>query len=71
MAEPFAEMLEPRGERGLVGRWLSAITSFARVVGHAFDTRDRSAGSRQFRRPPRRADHTEWVWVSQETRLIR
>ena len=41
MAEPFAETLEPRGERSLVGRWLSAITSFARVVGHAFDTRDR------------------------------
>ena len=52
VAEPFAETLEPRGERSLVGRWLFAIhLSFACVVGHAFDTRDRSGRSRQFRRP--------------------
>jgi hypothetical protein len=30
---------------------LFAITFFARVVGHAFDTRDGSGRSRQFRRP--------------------
>src|SRR5215831_3562137 len=37
VAEPFAETLEPRGERSLVGWWVFAISSFARVVGHAFD----------------------------------
>ena len=42
VAEPFAETLKPRGERSLVGRWLFVITSFACVVGHAFDTRDGS-----------------------------
>ena len=42
MTEPFAETLEPRGERSLISRRLFAITFFARVVGHAFDTRDRS-----------------------------
>jgi hypothetical protein len=35
-------MLEPRRERSLVDRRLIAITWFARVVGHVFDTRDRS-----------------------------
>jgi hypothetical protein len=41
-AEPLAETLKPRGERSLVGRELFAITFFACVVGHAFDTRDGS-----------------------------
>jgi hypothetical protein len=39
MAEPFAETLQPRGERGLVGWGYVLISLFARVVGHAFDTR--------------------------------
>ena len=44
-AEPFAEITQPRGERGLVGGWLAATTLIARVVGlvlvgHAVDTRD-------------------------------
>jgi hypothetical protein len=50
-AEPFAETLEPCGERRLVSWWLSAIILFARVVGHAFDTRDGQARSRKLRRP--------------------
>jgi len=42
-AEPFAEIAQPRGERGLVGGWLTTL--IARVVGlvlvgHAVDTRD-------------------------------
>jgi hypothetical protein len=37
-AEPFAEPPQPRGERGLVGWWLIAISLVAWVVGHAFDT---------------------------------
>src|SRR5262249_44862649 len=41
-AEPPPETLKPRGERSLVGRELFAITFFACVVGHAFDTRDGS-----------------------------
>src|SRR5712691_7402230 len=40
LAEPFTETPQPRGEHGLVSRWLVAITPFARVAGHAFDTRD-------------------------------
>src|SRR6266508_128045 len=55
MAEPFAETLGPRGERCLVGRWLSAITFFARVVGHAFDTRDRSGRIAAVPPPPKGA----------------
>ena len=51
VAEPFAETLEPRGERSLVGRRLFAITFSARVVGHAFDTRDGSGKIAKFRRP--------------------
>ena len=63
-AEPFAETLKPRGERSLVGRWFSTITVFARVAGHAFDTRDGFRGSSAA--PQGRAEHTHWVWVSQE-----
>jgi hypothetical protein len=37
MAEPFAETLEPRRKRSLIGWWLLVVTFFARVVGHAFD----------------------------------
>jgi hypothetical protein len=44
-AEPFAEIAQPRGERGLFGGWLITTTLLARVVGpvlvgHAVDTRD-------------------------------
>jgi hypothetical protein len=43
VAEPFAETLQPRRERSLVGWWLFTIpVSFARVAGHAFDTREGS-----------------------------
>jgi hypothetical protein len=42
LAEPFAETLVPRRERSLIDRRLLAIASFACVVGHAIDTRDRS-----------------------------
>jgi len=42
VAEPFAETLQPCGERRLVKRRLFAIASFACAVGHAFDTRDGS-----------------------------
>ena len=42
IAEPFAETLEPRGERSLVV-WLKLaivlVAFVACVVGHAFDTR--------------------------------
>src|SRR5688572_14788747 len=51
LAKPFAETLQPRGERDLVGRGLLAITWLACVVGHAVDTRDVLVRSRQFRRP--------------------
>ena len=65
MAEPFAEMLEPCGERGLIWRWLSAITFVAHVIGHASIP---ATGRIAARLPPaRRADHTHWVAVSQET----
>ena len=71
VAEPFAETLEPRGERSLVGWWLFAITSFARVVGHAFDTRDGSGKIATLPPPQGRADHTDWVHTSQESARLR
>jgi hypothetical protein len=67
-AEPFAETLKPRGERSLVSGGSFASTFFACVVGHAFDTRDGS--SKITRVPPQnRADHTDWVYTSQELYL--
>ena len=66
VAEPFTETLEPCGERRLVSRWLFAITSFACVVGHAFDTRDGSGKIETVPPPQGRADHTDWVHASQE-----
>jgi hypothetical protein len=66
-AEPFAEAPQPSGEHGLVGGVLVAVTLVARVVGHAFDARDFSVTSRRVRRPRSRADHTHWVWASQES----
>ncbi|HZD28753.1 MAG TPA: hypothetical protein VE251_08685 [Xanthobacteraceae bacterium] len=39
MAEFLAQTLEPCGERSLIGQSMFAITFFACVVGHAFDTR--------------------------------
>jgi hypothetical protein len=53
MAKPFAETLQPRGEIGLIGWWLYAITFFACVVGHAFDTRDKSRQIAAVPPPPR------------------
>jgi hypothetical protein len=41
-AELLAKTPEPCGERRLVGQRSFAITFFACVVGHAFDTRDGS-----------------------------
>ncbi len=71
LAEPFAETLEPRGERSLVSRWLFAITFSARVVGHAFDTRDRSGKIATVPPPQGRAEHTDWVYTSQESVRLR
>ena len=51
-AEPFAEIPQPRGEHGLVSGWSVAIRLFARVVGHAFDTREVS-GDRGFTAAPK------------------
>src|SRR5262249_34048180 len=63
VAEPFAETLAPRIERGLVGWCVSAISSFARVAGHASDPRNIATVP-----PPQgRADHTDWVYPSKES----
>ena len=71
VAEPFAETLQPCGERRLVKRGLFAIASFACVVGHAFDTRD-GPGKIAILPPPQgRADHTDWVDTSQESASLR
>ncbi len=51
VAEPFAETLQPRGERSLIGRKFSAITVSACVAGHAIDTRDGSRGCTAAPRP--------------------
>ena len=51
VAEPFAETLQPCGERRLVKRRLFAIASFACVVGHASTPATVQARSRYFRRP--------------------
>ena len=67
LAEPFTETLEPRGKRRLVSRWLFAITSFACVVGHAFDTCDGRGEIAAVPPPQGRADHTDWVGVSQQS----
>src|SRR5882672_185306 len=53
LAEPFAESPQPRGERGLVGWWVIAISPVACVVGHAFDTRDFSGEIAAVPPPPR------------------
>lgn len=66
LAQPFIETFEPRGERRLVSRWLFVITSLARVVGHAFDIRDREGKIATVPPPQGRADHTDWVYTSQE-----
>ena len=66
VAEPFAETLQPCGERRLVKRRLFAIASFACVVGHAFDTRDGSGKIAKAPPPQGRADHTDWVQASQD-----
>ena len=71
VAEPFAKTLEPRGERILIGRRLLAVTLFARVVGHAFDTRDRSGEIATVPPPQGRAYHTDWVQTSQELVRLR
>lgn len=71
VAEPFAETLEPHGQRRLVGGRLLAITFFACVVGHAFDTRDGSGKIAILPPPQGRADHTDWVHTSQESERLR
>jgi hypothetical protein len=70
LAEPFAETLEPRGERSLVSWWVFTITFSARVVGHAFDTRDRPGKIATVPPPQGRADHTYWVGASQESMRV-
>ena len=47
VTQPFAETMESSGERSLISRRLFTIVRFARVVGHAFDTRGDSARSRR------------------------
>jgi len=75
LAEPFAETLEPRRERSLVGWWLFAITFLACVgwhaSGHAFDTRDGKGKIATVPPPQGRADHTDWVIASQESVALR
>ena len=72
VAEPFAETLEPGGERRLVSWWLLAtIFFFACVVGHAFDTRDGTGEIAILPPPQGRADHTDWVHTSQESVRLR
>lgn len=51
MLEPFAQTPQPCGERSLVGASLVAVAIFARVVGHAFDTRNSSGAIANLRRP--------------------
>ena len=66
LTQPFTETLKPRGESGFVGRAIAVVAIIARAVGHAFDTR----ASRQPRTTAvlkSRADHTEWVYPSQES----
>jgi hypothetical protein len=43
VCEPFAEMLESRGEISLVARRTLMITFISRAVSHAFDPRDEGA----------------------------
>jgi hypothetical protein len=40
VSEPFAEILEPRGEISLVARRAPMIAFISRAVSHAFDPRD-------------------------------
>ena len=54
IAEPFAETLEPRGEREprrLAEACDRLVAFVARVVGHAFDTRTHYGEIAAFRRP--------------------
>jgi hypothetical protein len=67
IAEALAETLQPRGERGLVGWALIAITICAGVVGHAFDIRNKFPEIAALRRPQGRAEHTGGVLPSQES----
>jgi hypothetical protein len=50
---------------------LFAIIIFACVVGHAFDTRDGSGKITNVPPPQGRADHTDWVYTSQESVRVR
>jgi hypothetical protein len=49
---------------------LFAIILFAWVVGHAFDTRDDQTESRNSAAQGR-AEHTDWVYTSQESVRMR
>jgi hypothetical protein len=52
VVEPFAEPLEPRGERSLFGgSSVAIVTVCARVVSHAFDTATFSGEIAALRRP--------------------
>jgi hypothetical protein len=50
---------------------LFAIIFFAWVVGHAFDTRDGSGKITKAPPPQGRADHTDWLYASQESVRVR
>lgn len=71
VTEPFTETMESSGERSLISRRLFTIIRFARVVGHAFDTRDDWCAIAAFRRPQGRADLTDCFTGCQESVLVR
>src|SRR5205809_7126693 len=71
VAQLFAQSLEPSGKRGLVVLRLFAITFFACVVGHAFDTRVGFGKITTISAPKVARTILDWVYTSQELRLRR
>ena len=71
MAEPFAETLQPRGERGLVGRWLIAITVCSRASSAMLSTPATVRRDRGHSAAPKAARTIlSGSWSSQEIRTI-
>ena len=71
VAQLFAQSLEPSGKRGLVVLRLFAITFFACVVGHAFDTRVGFGKITTISTPKVARTILDWVYTSQELHLRR
>src|SRR5213595_1259791 len=71
VAQLFAQSLEPSGKRGLVVLRLLAITFFACVVGHAFDTRVGFGKITTISAPKVARTILDLVYTSQELRLRR